>query len=62
MNIYILQAVKVVLDAKTNYPAACNAMETLLIHQSLLDCDVFYQVALCCPLPPPHPPVPPRLR
>jgi len=38
------KAVKVVLDAKTNYPAACNAMETLLIHQSLLDCDVFYQV------------------
>jgi gamma-glutamyl phosphate reductase len=38
------KAVKIVLDAKTDYPAACNAMETLLVHESLLENGVFHKV------------------
>ncbi len=29
------KAVRVVLDAKLQYPAACNAMETLLVHENI---------------------------
>ena len=39
-----MQSIKIVVDAKTDYPAACNAMETLLVHEKLLDSDVFYKV------------------
>ena len=40
----LTQSIKIVVDAKTDYPAACNAMETLLVHESLIDSDVFYKV------------------
>ncbi|KAL5973466.1 Delta-1-pyrroline-5-carboxylate synthase [Asimina triloba] len=37
-------AKSIVLDAKTDYPAACNAMETLLVHEHLLKTSDFNDV------------------
>lgn len=40
----LTKAMKIIKDAKCDYPAACNAMETLLIHESLMSGSFFRDV------------------
>lgn len=35
---------EIIRDSKTDYPAACNAMETLLIHSDLVKTDRFHNI------------------
>lgn len=38
------KALKIIRDSKCDYPAACNAMETLLIHQDLMEGEFFSDI------------------
>ncbi|EDQ93056.1 uncharacterized protein MONBRDRAFT_19302 [Monosiga brevicollis MX1] len=38
------KALRVIIDAKTDYPAACNAMETLLVHKDLVESPTFKSI------------------
>lgn len=37
-------ALKTIRDSKCDYPSACNALETLLIHKNLINTDLFNQI------------------
>lgn len=42
------KAFKIIKDAKTQYPSACNSVETILLHKDLMEGEFFSD--LCCNL------------
>ncbi|XP_051163857.1 delta-1-pyrroline-5-carboxylate synthase isoform X1 [Leptopilina boulardi] len=40
----LVKAMRIIRDSKCDYPAACNAMETLLIHENLMSSSFFSDV------------------
>ncbi|KAJ8965949.1 hypothetical protein NQ314_003824 [Rhamnusium bicolor] len=38
------KALKIIRDSKCDYPAACNAMETLLVHENLMEGEFFSDI------------------
>lgn len=40
----LAKATRIIRDSKCDYPAACNAMETLLVHESLMKSEFFKDI------------------
>jgi glutamate-5-semialdehyde dehydrogenase len=33
----LVKAIPVIVDSKTNYPAACNSLEKMILHKNIVD-------------------------